>query len=147
MSNARSPREVCSTTMGISGLIVLLLASWGPEFRVSAGCSFSGVQIASRASCRSGAIGFTSAAMRSSAFFSRMSSRTLSAPPLRDELLDVLVALAGGAQLLADLVVGDLRCPSLSATASSTSSRATDIVASARSRCSSASGDWPVSCR
>src|SRR6186997_451163 len=33
MSNERSPREVCSMTIGISGLIWLLLASGGPQFR------------------------------------------------------------------------------------------------------------------
>src|SRR5689334_25189594 len=32
MSKARSPRDVCSTTMGISG-ISSLLATWGPKFR------------------------------------------------------------------------------------------------------------------
>src|SRR5918995_4745380 len=33
MSNARSPRDVCSTTIGISGLIASrLLAAWGPDF-------------------------------------------------------------------------------------------------------------------
>src|SRR6476659_4752922 len=32
MSKARSPRDVCSTTMGISG-IASLLATWGPKFR------------------------------------------------------------------------------------------------------------------
>src|SRR6202040_2405525 len=37
MSNERSPREVCSITMGINGLIWLLLAFW----RV--GCSFQTV--------------------------------------------------------------------------------------------------------
>src|SRR5512146_810728 len=34
MSNARSPREVCSTTIGTNGLIASsLLAAWGPQFR------------------------------------------------------------------------------------------------------------------
>src|SRR3954469_6075476 len=42
------------------------------SFGVSAGCSFSGVQIDSRASCNSGAIGFTSAAIRSRARFNLM---------------------------------------------------------------------------
>src|SRR5688500_15645422 len=33
MSKARSPRDVCSTTIGISGLMLLrLLAAWGPNF-------------------------------------------------------------------------------------------------------------------
>src|SRR5712692_6163638 len=32
MSNARSPREVCSTTIGIRGLMRSLLAGWGPQF-------------------------------------------------------------------------------------------------------------------
>src|SRR5262245_57692098 len=31
MSKARSPREVCSTTIGINGLICSLLASGGPQ--------------------------------------------------------------------------------------------------------------------
>src|SRR3954464_5520663 len=37
MSNDRSPREVCSITIGINGLIYLLLASGGPQFRVGLG--------------------------------------------------------------------------------------------------------------
>src|SRR5256885_10639977 len=37
MSNERSPREVCSMTIGISGLIGLLLASGGPQFRLCLG--------------------------------------------------------------------------------------------------------------
>src|ERR671911_2927753 len=33
MSKARSPRDVCSTTIGINGLIASrLLAAWGPDF-------------------------------------------------------------------------------------------------------------------
>src|SRR5437899_7365196 len=34
MSNERSPREVCSITIGISGLKSSLLASGGPQFRL-----------------------------------------------------------------------------------------------------------------
>src|SRR4029079_15454327 len=39
MSNARSPREVCSITIGINGLISLL-ASGGPQLRLGSGGSF-----------------------------------------------------------------------------------------------------------
>ena len=78
MSNDRSPRDVCSITIGIRGLID------SPRFRGStissrpAGFSLSGVQIASRAACCSGSIGFTSAASRSSAARRRRSSRSAS---------------------------------------------------------------------
>src|SRR6266480_2909144 len=37
MSNERSPRDVCSITIGMSGLIWLLLASGGPQFRLCLG--------------------------------------------------------------------------------------------------------------
>src|SRR5580765_3196620 len=37
MSNERSPREVCSMTIGMRGLIRLLLASGGPQFRLCLG--------------------------------------------------------------------------------------------------------------
>src|SRR3954453_12625135 len=37
MSKDRSPREVCSITIGINGLIWLLSASGGPQFRVGLG--------------------------------------------------------------------------------------------------------------
>src|SRR5215813_14126733 len=37
MSNDRSPRDVCSITIGMRGLIWLLLASGGPQFRLSLG--------------------------------------------------------------------------------------------------------------
>src|ERR671936_1866017 len=37
MSNERSPREVCSITIGINGLICLLLAAGGPQFRLCLG--------------------------------------------------------------------------------------------------------------
>src|SRR3954447_3662477 len=37
MSNDRSPRDVCSITIGINGLIWLLSASGGPQFRVGLG--------------------------------------------------------------------------------------------------------------
>ena len=40
MSNARSPREVCSITIGINGLISRLLASGGPQLRLGSGRSF-----------------------------------------------------------------------------------------------------------
>src|SRR3954470_3804869 len=33
MSNERSPRDVCSITIGINGLIRVSLASGGPQFR------------------------------------------------------------------------------------------------------------------
>ena len=110
MSNARSPREVCSTTMGISGLMTLV-SSYVPgvqSFGVSAGCSFSGVQIDSRASCNSGAIGFTSAAIAIERALQADVVANAVGAALRDELLDVLVVLARLAQLVADLVVGHL---------------------------------------
>src|SRR3954449_13578320 len=37
MSNDRWPRDVCSITIGINGLIQLLLAAGGPQFRVGLG--------------------------------------------------------------------------------------------------------------
>src|SRR6476661_10973865 len=37
MSNDRSPREVCSITIGMRGLIWLLLATGGPQFRLCLG--------------------------------------------------------------------------------------------------------------
>src|SRR4029079_6143496 len=48
MSNARSPREVCSITIGINGLMSLL-ASGGPDFLFGSGRSFvRGPQLVAR---------------------------------------------------------------------------------------------------
>src|SRR5436305_184906 len=49
MSKARSPREVCSTTMGTNGLMGYSLLPGVQSFGACAGCSFSGVQQLARA--------------------------------------------------------------------------------------------------
>src|SRR5471032_418262 len=107
MSKARSPREVCSTTMGIRG-ISLLLAAGGPKFwglgrllllrrpdrlarfvqlrRDGLDLGHDAVERLLQADVVADAVGAA----------------------LGDELVDVLVGLAGRTQLLADLLVRDL---------------------------------------
>ena len=132
MSNARSPREVCSTTIGISGI-----SSTSPyvpgvhSFAGSAGCSCPGVQMLSRASCkfRCDRLHFGGDAVERPLQPQVVANAVGAA--LGDELLDLLLGLAAGAQLLANLVVRRPARPSLSATASRISSRATESDASA----------------
>ena len=104
MSNARSPREVCSTTIGTSGLIVLAFVSlrllgfllkatdlvskaWTPRRRRrvparGSASPFSGVQIFSRAcACSTGDRLRARSAIRSIAWRAARSSRTSSRRP------------------------------------------------------------------
>ena len=106
MSKARSPREVCSTTIGTSGLISSAPCCRGSTVSlVSAGSSFSGVQIDSRASWSSGAIGLHLGRDAVERLLQANVVANTVCAALGDEGLDVLVALTRGAQLLADLVV------------------------------------------
>src|SRR6185437_14934320 len=109
MSNARSPREVCSTTMGTNGLIRLsLLAAWGPQFRAGLGLLLLR---------RPDALARLVQLLRDRLHLGRDAVERLLQPQvvahavgaaLRDEVVDVLLLLAGVAQLGADLVVRDL---------------------------------------
>src|SRR6185437_16241101 len=109
MSNARSPREVCSTTMGTNGLIdSSLLAAWGPQFRAG-----RGLLLLRRpdALARLVQVGRDRLDLGRDAVEGLLEAEVVADPvgaALLDELLDVGLVLAGVAQLLPDLVVGDL---------------------------------------
>ena len=148
MSNERSPRDVCSITMGSAGSSGLLAAGC-PQFRLAGGLFLVGRP--DRLARRRGLgarCGFTSATRRSSAARSRRSSRSVSSwPCAQTSAITASGSSPGRLGLLADqaldVVVGDLM-PALSATASSASSRATDWAASARICARAASGVCPV---
>src|SRR5215212_9440146 len=110
MSNARSPREVCSTTMGISGLIGApsLRAAGGPDLCLRRRLVL--LRRPDRLTC-------LRELLRDRLHLGRDAVDGLLQPQvladavgaaLLDELLDVLVGLALLAELLADVVVGHL---------------------------------------
>src|SRR5262245_47624007 len=114
MSKARSPREVCSTTIGINGLICSLLASGGPQRLPGRALLFwcpdaltCGVPL--RALC--GHLGRDRSHLRCNAV-ERLSHPDAFADAIRpavgEERVDVLVVLAGLDELGAELLVGDL---------------------------------------
>src|SRR6266542_1394573 len=109
MSNARSPREVCSTTIGINGLISPLLPTGGPKLR----CGRRPFLPVRRpdALARLVQLGRDRPYLRRDAIehllHAEIVAHTVGAAAL-DELVDVLVGLACGPKLLADLVVGDV---------------------------------------
>src|SRR3954469_20446937 len=108
MSKARSPRDVCSTTMGISG-ISSLLATWGPKFR---GLRRLLLLRGPDALARLVQLGRDRLHLGGDPVERLLHAQVVADPigaALRDEGLDVLVGLAGRAQLFADLVVGDLQ--------------------------------------
>ena len=159
MSNARSPRDVCSITIGISGLIrgVSRLIS-APRFRASISSSRcrSSPSRASRASRapRPARPGSASPRRRSSssAFFSRRSPRICSNPPRSRRASTAASASSSDLGRLApdqllDLLVRDLdrrACPRRPRARARASRRAPT---SARALCSSVSGVWPVAAR
>src|SRR6266513_4181918 len=116
MSNARSPRDVCSTTMGISGLISasapyrwLLIMAWGPEFRCLRRLLLllrRPDRFARLVELRRDRLHLGNDAIEG-ALQAEVVAYTVGAA-LLDELVDILVALARLPQLGPDLVVGDL---------------------------------------
>src|SRR5581483_12234432 len=110
MSKARSPRDVCSTTMGINGLICSSApsASWGPKFR-----GLGRLLLLRRPDgfARLVQLGRDRLHLGDDAVERALEPNVVAhvvGAAACDELLDVLVVLARGAQLLPDLVVGDL---------------------------------------
>src|SRR6476646_8850736 len=108
MSKARSPRDVCSTTMGISG-ISSLLATWGPKFR-----GLGRLLLLGRPDtlARLVQLGRDRLHLGRDAVERLLHAQVVAdtvGAALGDERLDVLVRLTGLAQLLADLVVGHLQ--------------------------------------
>src|SRR3954464_9498645 len=108
MSKARSPRDVCSTTMGISG-ISSLLATWGPKF-----WGLGRLLLLRRpdALTRLVQLGRDRLHLGGDAVECLLHAQVFAHPvgaAFRDEGLDVLVRLTGRAQLLANLVVGHLQ--------------------------------------
>src|SRR3954466_14803713 len=110
MSNARSPREVCSTTIGIRGIGALLLplAAGGPDLRLLRRLALLR---------RPDRLARLRELRRDRLHLGRDPVERLLHPQvladaigaaLLDELLDVLVALALLAELPADVFVGDL---------------------------------------
>src|SRR3954469_9715989 len=107
MSNARSPREVCSTTIGINGLISPLLPTGDPKLRCGR-LTFLLVRRPDALTClvqlerdgrhlgRDAVEGLPHA---------QVVANVIGAA-LPDEFLDLVLGLAGRAQLLANLVVG-----------------------------------------
>src|SRR5262245_6970755 len=109
MSKARSPREVCSTTIGINGLICSsLLATWCPQLRLG---RLALLLRRPDALTRGGKLGRDRFDLRRDPVERLLHPQVVAhavRPALLDELLDVLVRLAGLTQLLADLVVRHL---------------------------------------
>src|SRR3954454_6439660 len=108
MSKARSPRDVCSTTMGISG-ISSLLATWGPKFR-----GLGRLLLLRRpdALTRLVQLGRDRLHLCGDAVECLLRAQVFANPvgaALRDEGIDVLVRLTGRAQLLANLVICHLQ--------------------------------------
>src|SRR5215210_2802294 len=107
MSNARSPREVCSTTIGINGLISPLLPTGGPKLR----CGRRPFLPVRRpdALARLMELGRDRPHLGRDAVECLLHAEILAdavgAAGL-DELVDVRVGLAGGTKLFADLVIG-----------------------------------------
>src|SRR5689334_7565204 len=108
MSNARSPRDVCSTTIGIRG-ISCLLAAGCPQllrglrlFLFLARCPklFAGLGLLRRDRLRRGGDPVDRLLQP------QVGSHAVG-PTALEELVDVLVGLSLPAQLLANLVVGD----------------------------------------
>src|SRR5580765_5988421 len=108
MSKARSPRDVCSTTMGISG-ISSLLATWGPKFR-----GLGRLLLLRRPDALARLVQLGRNRLHlgrdpvERLFHAQVVANTIGAA-LGDERLDVLVGLTGRAQLLANLVVRHLQ--------------------------------------
>src|SRR3954447_186781 len=109
MSNARSPRDVCSTTIGIKGISRSLLVAGGPQFLLRAGAFFLAGRPDGLACLRE--------LLRDRRHLGRNAIDRFLQPQIRadavgaarlHELLDVLVALAVVPQVLPDLVVRDL---------------------------------------
>src|SRR4051812_23676791 len=113
------------------------------------GDSFSGVQMLSRARASSTGTRFASAATRSSALRSRRSTRRTSWRPLsntwRTASSGSSSASSACSRIRSSISESVTSMPSWSATASSTSSRATESAASAPMRCTSSSALWPES--
>src|SRR3954451_23080905 len=108
MSKARSPRDVCSTTMGISG-ISSLLATWGPKFRCLRRLLLLGRPdaLTRLVQLRRDRLHLGGDAVER-LLHAQVVADAVGAT-LGDEGLDVVVRLAGLAQLVADLVVGHLQ--------------------------------------
>src|SRR5579871_1549379 len=107
MSNARSPREVCSTTIGINGLIASLLrrASWGPQLLL--GCGRSLLLGSPEPLARGGELGRDRLHLGGDAIDGPPQTQVGAhavGEPGGEELLDLLVALAALAQLAADVL-------------------------------------------
>src|SRR3954471_601094 len=104
MSNARSPREVCSTTIGINGLISRLLPTGGPKLRC--GCRpFLPVRRPD-ALTRLVELGRDGPDLRRDAVECLLHAEIVAdavGAAAFDERLDVLVGLPGGTKLVADL--------------------------------------------
>src|SRR5215831_1544947 len=109
MSKARSPRDVCSTTMGIRGLISFSsLRTWGPEFRCLGRLLLlrRPDRLARLVQIRGDRLHLGGDAVEGA-----LEAKVLADPvgaAVGEEALDVGVVLAAFMQLLADLVVGHL---------------------------------------
>src|SRR5579884_2180232 len=108
MSKARSPREVCSTTIGISGIRSAPLRAGGPEFR-----GFRRLLLLRRpdALARLVQVGCDRLRLGGDAVERLLAAQVVAervCSALCDEALDVLVGFAGLAQVAAAVVVGDL---------------------------------------
>ena len=142
MSNARSPREVCSTTIGISGLMrSSLLAAGGPQLlsrtRAARPCRASRCSRAPAASsCRDRLDLGRDPVDRLASCAGRRARGRRRRASMNSSMSSSLSPCSRSSARMSSSVTS---MPSLSTTASSTSSRATDCAASSRSRCSSAS--------
>src|SRR5919201_6136838 len=108
MSNARSPREVCSTTIGINGLICSSLLAAGCPQRRRSGRTLLLRRPDSLA--RGSEVGRDRLDLGDHPVERLLHAQVVAhavGAALRDELLDVLFALARVAQLGANLVVAD----------------------------------------
>ena len=165
MSKERSPRDVCSTTMGINGLTAGPLGrAWSsgvagrPELpggsrlpcrRGSAPSrAWSGVHSRSRASACSIGIGVAPEVSTSTAFFIRRSWRSVSQPPwCRSSCSSRSGArpvASASARTCSSISSSETSMPSASATASTTSSRRTAFSASGRSSSTTCSSVRPL---
>src|SRR3954452_12719882 len=104
MSKARSPRDVCAATMGISG-ISSLLATWGPKFRGRRRLLLLGRPDALTRLVQLGRDRLHLGGDPVERLLHAQIVADAIRAALGHECLDVLVRLARRAQLLADLVV------------------------------------------
>src|SRR5581483_1170684 len=108
MSNARSPRDVCSTTMGINGLISRSLAAGGPDLRLGLGLVLLGGPNALTCLVQLGGDRLDLGGdLVEGLLQAQVVADAVGAAGL-DERVDVFLRLPGLGELAADLLVGDL---------------------------------------